>query len=118
MKSQIAVSYSSLIIAFAYFIMFNLFDLSSTILALRLGLSEANFFLLFLSSRFGVGLVDAFMLVKSLFFVGMGGLVILGLATRNQGMRKTILLTVILFGFIFAVITVSNFLTIYSILSA
>ena len=118
MKAQVAVSYSSLLIAFAYFIIFNLFDLSSTILALRLGLSEANFALLLLSSRLGVGLVDAFMIIKSVFFVGVGGLVILGLVTRNQGMRKRILMTVIVFGFIFALISVNNFITIYSVLSA
>ena len=117
MKSQAAVPYSSLIIAFAYFIMFNLFDLSSTILALRLGLSEANIALLFLSARLGVGLVNAFMLVKSAFFVGVGGLVIFWLATRNQAMRKLILSTIILFVFIFALISVNNFLTIYSVLS-
>lgn len=118
MKAQVAVSYSSLLIAFAYFIIFNLFDLSSTILALRLGLSEANFALLLLSSKLGVGLVDAFMIIKSVFFVGVGGLVILGLVTRNQGMRKRILMTVIVFGFIFALISVNNFITIYSVLSA
>jgi hypothetical protein len=118
MKARLTVSYSSLIIAFAYFIIFNLFDLSSTILVLRLGLSEANFALLLLSSSLGVGLVNAFMLIKSVFFVGVGGLVILGLATRNQGMRRTILLTVIIFGFVFALISVNNFITIYSVLSS
>ncbi|HXQ92867.1 MAG TPA: hypothetical protein VN739_07650 [Nitrososphaerales archaeon] len=118
MKVEVAVSYSSFLIAFAYFIMFNLFDLSSTFLALRLGLSEANLALLDLSSRLGVGLVNSFILVKSVFFVVVGGLVILGLATRNQGIRKTILLTVIIFSFVFALVSVNNFLTIYSILSA
>ncbi len=118
MKAQVVVSYSSLMIAFAYFIIFNLFDLSSTILALRLGLSEANSALLLFSSSLGVGLVNAFMLIKSVFFVGVGGLVILGLVTRNQGMRRTILLTVIVFGFIFALISVNNFITIFSVLSA
>jgi hypothetical protein len=118
MKAQVAVSYSSLLIAFAYFIIFNLFDLSSTILALRLGLSEANFALLLLSSSLGVGLVNAFMIIKSVFFVGVGGLVSLGLVTRNQGVRKRILMTVIVFGFSFALISVNNFITIYSVLSA
>jgi len=118
MKAEAAVSYSSLIIAFAYFVMFNLFDLSSTILALRLGLSEANYALLFVSSRLGVGLVNAFMIVKSLFFLGVGTLVILGLASRNPSTRRTVLLTVIIFGSIFAIISVNNFLSIYFVLSA
>jgi hypothetical protein len=118
MKANTAVSYSSFIIAFAYFVVFNLFDLSSTILALRLGLSESNFALIYLSSFLGLALPYVILLVKSLFFAGVGGLIILGVATRNPGTKKTILLTIILFGVIFALVSVSNFLSIYSVIAA
>jgi hypothetical protein len=118
MKVEDAASYASLVIAFAYFVTFNLFDLSSTILALRLGLSEANTILLLLSSKLGIGVFNTFVLVKSVFFVGVGSLVIIGVGTSNQGLRKTILAAVIVFSFIFAVVSASNFFSIYSVLSA
>jgi hypothetical protein len=118
MKASSAVSYSSFALAFAYFAVFNILDLSSTILALKLGLSEANFVLIYLSSTLGIGIADAIMLVKSVFFVGVGALVILGLATRNQDMKRKILLTIVVFGAIFALVSVNNFLTIYSVIAA
>ncbi len=63
-KADVAVSYSSFAIAFAYFVMFNLFDLSSTILALKLGLSRANFALVYLSSSLGLGIADVAILLN------------------------------------------------------
>lgn len=111
------VPFTSFVLSFAYFVLFNLFDLSSTILALRLGLSEGNFVLLRLSSSLGVGLSEAIVLVKSVFFVGVGGLLILGVASRNQTLKKTILAAIIFFGVVFALVSLSNFVTIYSVIS-
>jgi hypothetical protein len=118
MKASRAVSHTSFALAFAYFVVFNILDLSSTILALKLGLSEANFVLVYLSSSLGIGITDVIVLVKSVFFVGVGALVILGIATRNQGMKRKILFTIILFGAVFALVLVNNFFTIYSVISA
>ena len=118
MKAGTAISFSSFVLAFAYFVVFNLFDLSSTILALKLGLSEANFALVYLSSALSLNLSDVIMLVKSVFFVGTGSLLILGVATKNQNIKKTILMTIILFGAIFALVSVSNFISIYYAISA
>jgi hypothetical protein len=117
LKASTAVSYSTLALSFAYFVLFNLFDLSSTILALRLGLSEGNFILVYLASRLGIGIADGMMLVKSVFFVGVGGLFLLGVLTRNQAMKKVVLSTMIVFVVIFALVSMSNFITIYSALS-
>jgi hypothetical protein len=118
MKTNAAVSYTSFVLAFAYFVLFNLFDLSSTILALRLGLSEANFALLYLTSSLGLSITDAIVLVKSVFFVGIGGMMILGIATRSTNIRKTILATIIIFCAVFAIVSVSNFISIFTIISA
>jgi len=116
MKATEAVSYSSFALAFAYFVVFNLFDLSSTILALRLGLSEANFVLVYLSSFLGVGIAGVILLVKSIFFVGVGGLLILGVLSKSQKMKKTILAAIILLGAVFALVSLNNFLSIYSVI--
>lgn len=116
MKAAEAVSYSSFALAFAYFVVFNLFDLSSTILALRLGLSEANFVLIYLASSLGVGITDVILLVKSLFFVGVGSLLIVGILSKSQKMKRTILATIIVFGAVFALVSVNNFLSIYSVI--
>ena len=105
-------------LAFSYFVIFNLLDLSSTILALKLGLSEANIALSFLSSLLRLDIVDIIMLVKSVFFAGVGGLMILAFTTRNQRIKKTVLLTIILFGAVFALVSLNNFITIYSVNSA
>jgi hypothetical protein len=118
MKASEAVSYYSVVLAFGYFVILNLFDLSSTIIALRLGLSEANFVLVALSSALGLGIGDVIIFVKSVFFVGVGCTLILGALTKNQNVKKAILLTIILFGAIFAVVSVNNFLTIYSVISS
>jgi len=117
MKTNVVVSYSSFLIAFAYFVLFNLFDLSSTILALKLGLSEANFALVYLSSSLGLNLTDVILLVKSVFFVGIGGMMILGIATRNPNIRKTMLATIIVFSAVFAIVSVNNFISIFSVIS-
>jgi len=118
MKGEAAVSFSSFMIVFAHFVAFNIFDLSSTILALKLGLSEANFALNYLSSTFGLALSDVIMLVKSVFFIGVGSLILLGVISKNQSMKKSILVTTILFGAIFALVSVNNFLSIYYLISA
>jgi len=117
MKAGVVVPFTSFILAFGYFIVFNLLDLSSTILGLRLGLSEANFLLVFLSSTLGLALTEVILLIKSLFFVGVGGLIILGIATRNPNMKKAILTTIILFGAIFALVSINNFLSIYAVIA-
>jgi hypothetical protein len=117
MKAGNAVSFTSFVLAFSYFVLFNIFDLSSTILALRLGLSEANFVLVFLSSSLGLALADIILLVKSLFFVGVGSLMILGVATKNLGLKKVVFVTIILFGSVFALVSLSNFISIYSVMT-
>lgn len=117
MKANVAVSYSSFLLAFAYFIMFNIFDLSSTILALKLGLSEANFALVFLSNSLGIDLADVIMLVKSAFFVCVGGLMMLGIASKNQGTKKVVYATILVFSAVFALVSLNNFLSIYSALT-
>jgi hypothetical protein len=117
MKASEAVSFSWFALSFAYFVLFNLFDLSSTILALRLGLSEGNFILVLLSSELGIGLSTVIVLVKSIFFVGVGSLLILGIMSRNTTMKKAVLATIIFFGIVFAIVSVNNFLSIYSVIA-
>ena len=116
-SSTSAVSYGSFALAFAYFVVFNILDLSSTILALRIGLSEANFALVYLSSALGIGIADVVLLVKSIFFVAVGGVLIIGVATKSQSIKKRILLTIILFGAVFAMVSINNFLSIYTAIS-
>jgi hypothetical protein len=57
------------------------------------------------------------MLVKSIFFVGTGGLLILGVATINQKIKKTVLMKIILFGAFLALVSVNNFISIYYVIS-
>jgi hypothetical protein len=118
MKASSAVSYTSFLLAFAYFVLFNLFDLSSTILALRVGLTEANSALVYLSSLLGVGIAGVIVLAKSLFFAGAGGLLILGIISRNYKIKRTVLFTLIAFAAVFAIVSVNNFLNIYAVLDA
>jgi len=117
MKSSSAISYSTFALAFAYFVVFNILDLSSTILALRLGLSEANFAILYLSSTLGISIAKVVLIVKSIFFVSVGGALIYGLGTKSQTVKKAILLTIVIFGALFAIVSISNFLSIYSVIS-
>jgi len=112
-----AIPYVWLMIAFSYFVVFNLFDLSSTILALRLGLSEANQTLLLLSSRLGFGLVNVFLGVKIVFILGMGSMLFMGVRSRNAVTRKMIFLAILGFAIVFATVSVSNFLSIFSVIS-
>ena len=116
MKASTAVSFSSFLLAFSYFVIFNLFDLSSSILALRIGLSEANFVLVSLSSILGVGLAGVIILVKSIFFAGAGTLLILGVLSKNQRIKRAVLLTIVLFAAVFAFVSVNNFVDIFSVL--
>lgn len=65
----------------------------------------------------GVNIADIIMLVKSVFFVGVGGLMILGFVTGNQGIKKAILVTMVLFGAVIALVSLNNFISIYSAIS-
>ncbi|MFI5419493.1 MAG: hypothetical protein ACHQ1H_00850 [Nitrososphaerales archaeon] len=104
-------------IAFSYFALFNLLDLSSTILALKLGLSEANQTLLLLASRLGLGFVDAFLAVKILLFLSMGSALILGVKSGNASTRKIVFLAIAGFAVLFAAVSLNNFLTIFSLIT-
>ena len=84
MKANLGMPYSSFMIAFAYFVVFNLFGLSSSVLALTLGLNESNFALIYLSSAVGITLLSAVFFVKLVFFVCMGGLILEALDEKRS----------------------------------
>jgi hypothetical protein len=109
--------YVCLLIAFSYFAIFNLLDLSSIILALKLGLSEANQTLLWFSSRLGLGFVDTFLTVKILLILSMGCALILGTTSRNILTRRMIFFAIAGFAILFATVSVSNLVTIFSVLT-
>jgi len=91
------------------FILVNLLDLISTAFALRIGLFETNSLLISTASALGVGLVDAFIWLKVLFFVGTGFLVLVGIYTKYAGTRKAITITMLLFTLLFALVSANNF---------
>jgi hypothetical protein len=111
------ISYVWLLIAFSYFTLFNLLDLSSTILALKLGFAEANQTLLWFSSRLGLGFVNIFLAIKILLILSMGCALVLGTSSRNMLTRKMILLAIAGFAILFATVSISNFVTIFSVVS-
>ncbi len=98
--------------AFGFFVLFNLFDLSTTIFALKIGLSESNSALVFLASALGFGLIDFLVLIKSIFIFAAGFLVLIAMVTRNQNVKKAVFVSILGFALIYAVVVVSNFLSI------
>jgi hypothetical protein len=117
MHPRYLISSVWLFIAFSYFTIFNLLDLSSTMLALKLGLTEANQTLLWLSAHIGLGFAGAFLVVKILLIISMGSALILGTSTRNAFTRKMIFYAIAVFAALFATVALSNFVTIFSTLA-
>ena len=85
-----------------------MFDLSSTVLALKLGLSEANHALIFIAQRLGIGLVGALISFKALFFVGAGLLILLGMKTRSPAISRAILAVIVGFAGVLALVSMNN----------
>ena len=102
------------LVAFSWFAVFNLLDLSSTLLALKMGLSEGNAILLLLASKLDLSLLETVVIVKAVFFIGSALLLILGIHSQNARTRRAILMTFVAFAVLFAIVSTSNFLSIYS----
>lgn len=103
---------SWLIVAFALFALFNILDMSTTILALRMGLTEGNSVMIFLASRLGFSLVNFLIIIKCLFILGEGFLVLIAVCTRNLSIRKMVFVSIIAFTLLFAIVAGSNILSV------
>ena len=114
---RVKPTFTWFLVAFGLFVLFNIFDLSSTIVGLKLGLSETNAALLFLSERMNVSVGGVLVLVKSLLFVGGGAILLIGSKTQNSGSRKIMFLSIWGFALLFALVAISNLLTIYTALA-
>jgi len=105
-----------LLLAFSSFILANMFDLSSTLVALKLGLAETNEALIILSSRLGENLVDVFVWLKVILFLGAGILTMVGVSTKSSLTKKLVVISFALFAGLIFLISLNNFLFIYSAL--
>ena len=108
-----------LYIAFSFFTLFNILDLSSTILALRLGFAEGNSALIFAASTLGISLVDILVVLKSVFIIGMATVVFLGVAPKYRSLnnkigKNTIFLVIVGFAILFGLVCANNFTYILS----
>lgn len=101
-----------LVPVFGLFVLFNLLDLSTTITALKIGLSEGNFALIFLANSLGLGLINFLILVKALFILGAGFLVLASLYTRSQNLKREVFAAILGFALLFAVVAGSNLVSI------
>ena len=100
---------------FSFFVLFNLLDLSSTIVALKLGLSEANSFLLLFSSLMGIGITPSLIILKVIFIAGMGSLVLIAIRSNNSRTSRMIFFAEIVLTLVFFVVAFNNFLVISSV---
>ena len=99
---------------FSLFVAFNLLDLSTTIIALRLGMSEANSMLLFFSNLSGIGVIDFFLVIKAVFIAGVGSLVLIAVRSHNSRTTLMVFLAETAFTLVFFLVALSNILVIAS----
>jgi hypothetical protein len=92
-----------------------MFDLSSTILALKLGLHETNVILISLASTLGLSLVYGLVLVKILSIVSAGLILLYAVRSSSPQMVRVSLFALACFAGIFAFAAVNNFVAIATI---
>ncbi len=73
---------------FSVTIIFSVLDLFLTSVALNIGLSESNYFLLAISNYFGISLLSALGVTKIIFVSGGAIVSSIGLRTRDPGTRR------------------------------
>lgn len=100
-----------LMVSFALFALFNILDLSTTILALKMGLTEGNSALIFFASRLDFSLVNFLVIIKCVFILGAGFLVLIAVGTRNLRIEKMVFVWILAFTLIYAIVAGSNFLS-------
>jgi hypothetical protein len=91
-----------------YLALFNVMDMLSTALALRIGLEEGNVLLLGITSALGTSLIVVIGLMKILFISGGAGLAYIGISTGNRQMKNLILGSIIFFVFVFLLVSINN----------
>jgi hypothetical protein len=91
-----------------YLVLFNVVDMLSTQLALRIGLEEGNVLLLNITSALGTSLIVVIGLMKILFISGGAILAYMGIRSSNRQMKNLILGSIIFFVFVFLLVSVNN----------
>ena len=100
---------------FSAFVLVNLLDLTTTIVAIRDGLSEMNLALLFLSNLTGAGVISTILALKAIFIAGFGSLVIIGVTSRDQRTCRMILIAEIAMTLVFFAVSYNNIVAVMSI---
>jgi hypothetical protein len=98
----------TIMVLLGYLVFFNVMDMLSTALALRIGLEEGNVLLLNISSFLRTNLLVVIGLIKILFIFGGAGLVFMGIKTNNRRMKNLILGSILAFVLVFLLVSVNN----------
>jgi hypothetical protein len=73
-------------------IFFNITDIVTTSIALRLGLTEGNGFVLVLANYLGLSIVGTLAFVKIIFIFGTSTIAIIGMLSKNPRTRNNVLI--------------------------
>ncbi len=98
----------ALTVLVVYLAFFNLMDMLSTALALRIGLEESNSLLLGLTSGLRMNLLTVIGLAKVLFVFGGAGLAYMGVKSNNRGMKNLIFGSILFFVLVFLFVSINN----------
>ncbi len=103
-------------LAFSFFALFNFLDLSTTIIALKTGLTESNSLLIALSKLLGQNLINSIIFSKVVLLSSAGVGLYVGVASRNQTVKKQVFATLMLLTAMFIFASLNNFYALFVVI--
>ncbi len=91
-----------------FFALFNLTDLLSTSIALRIGLEEANLMLLGVASALGVNVIVIMAALKAVFIFAMIVFGLIGIRSKNEKVRNMVFYFILGFILLFIYVSLNN----------
>jgi hypothetical protein len=110
------LSSSALSLAFSFFALFNFLDLSTTIIALKTGLTESNSLLIALSRLLDQSLINS-IIISKVSLLGCAGIgLFVGIGSRNQTVKKQVFGTLLVLTGLFAFASLNNFYALFAVI--